>query len=160
MTLYELTGAYVGLKDLLDDLDVTEDSTAIVDTMESIQADIEDKADAYAICIKTAMNEISVLKGVKERAEARIKTRDNLIKRLKENLMNALTECDLKKLKTLRFSYSMGNTESVEIDADVPDQYMRVKKEPDKTAIKAALKAGEQIDWAHLEKTPSLRIVG
>ena len=49
-TLYELTSDFAELFDMLYDEDV--DSQTVVDTMEAIDMEIEDKADAYARIIQ------------------------------------------------------------------------------------------------------------
>jgi hypothetical protein len=38
-------------------------------------------------------------------------------------------------------------------DTAVPDAFCRIKREPDKTKIKAALEAGERLNWASLEQS-------
>lgn len=43
--------------------------------------------------------------------------------------------------------------EKVVIDEDaVPDEYCRIKREPNKTAIKEMLQSGVQTNWARLER--------
>ena len=50
MRLYELTGQFLELLDMLEDEEV--DEQVIMDTLESVEYEIEDKADGYAKIIK------------------------------------------------------------------------------------------------------------
>ena len=49
--LYELTGEFLQLMDMLEDEEC--DEQCIMDTLESIEYEIEDKADGYAKIIKS-----------------------------------------------------------------------------------------------------------
>ena len=48
--LYELTGFFLELMDMLEDEEC--DEQCIMDTLESVEYEIEDKADGYAKIIK------------------------------------------------------------------------------------------------------------
>ena len=48
--IYELTGQFLQLLDMLEDEEV--DEQVIMDTLESVEYEIEDKADGYAKIIK------------------------------------------------------------------------------------------------------------
>ena len=65
------------------------------------------------------------------------------------------------KFKTDLFSFRIQkNPVSVKIDNedDVPPEYLKITTSVNKTAIKEAIESGEDIPYAHLEQSESLRI--
>ena len=65
MKLYELTEQYDGVMNLLYDGET--DEQTILDTLESIEGEIEDKADNYAKIIKTMTAEAEAIKSEEDR---------------------------------------------------------------------------------------------
>lgn len=62
-----------------------------------------------------------------------------------------------EKFKTDLVTVSFRRAEAVEVDPDteLPPEFRRVKYEPDKTAIKAALKAGKEVQGCCLTQNTS-----
>lgn len=158
-TLYELTNEYMMLLEMAEDPDV--DPQAFEDTLEGLGGEIEIKADGYAKVMKQlemqidgCANEIKRLQNIK-------KVYENNIQRMKEHLESAMRATGKTKFKTQLFSYGIQkNPASLIIDDEkqIPIEYLVIKQEANKTAIKEAIKAGEQFEWARLEQTESLRI--
>lgn len=158
-TLYELTGEYLELLDLIEQRDF--DEQLLADTLEGIGGEIEVKADGYAKVMlelsgRTDMlgQEISRLKSKKESIE-------NSIKRMKQDLENSMRVTGKTKFKTELFSFGIQkNPASVHIDdpAAIPAEFL-IPQDPkvDKAAIKKLL-IEEGVPWAHLEQSESLRI--
>lgn len=159
MTLYELTDDYLRLLEFAEDPDC--DPEVLKDTMDGITGAIEDKADGYAKVIKELDARAEALAKEADRLSSRKKTIEGNIKRMKEHLTLAMVATDKRKFKTNLFSFSVQrNQPSVKFDVpetEIPDDYMRIKKEPDKTSIKKAIEAGE-VSWAHLEESEGVRI--
>ena len=84
----------------------------------------------------------------------KIFTIENNIARMKQNLTSAMVLTGKRKFKTGLFSFSVRPSVSTVIDnADaVPDEFVRIKREPDKTAIKKTIQDGKEITFAHLEE--------
>ena len=81
---------------------------------------------------------------------------------LKNNLTNAMLEFGIKEIrgKTLKINFRKSesvNIDDVDIDT-LDDRFKRVKVEIDKTAIKQALKSGEQVEGARLAENQNLQI--
>lgn len=152
--LYELTGKFNQVAEML-----TEDefNPAVIDTLESLDLAIEDKADGYARLIK---NQEADSKGIAEeikRLQTRKQAIDNSIKNMKLSLQNAMIEIGKTKFKTDLFSFNIQkNPVKVEIVNEelIPDQFKKIKIEFDKTAIKKA----ENVPGAELVQSESLRI--
>lgn len=129
--LYELTGQFLKLMNMLEDEDC--DESCIVDTLESIEYEIEDKADGYAKIIKSLESDIEGLSKESNRILARKKTYENRIKWLKENLEMCMRTIGKKKFTTDLFSFNIqknGGKRKLVIDVDVenvPEEY-RIKQ--------------------------------
>ncbi len=65
-SLYELTGQMAYLKELLEDSEVEE--PVVLETMESIEYEIEEKADGYAEIIRMLSSEVDAIDGEREKA--------------------------------------------------------------------------------------------
>jgi hypothetical protein len=158
MTLYELTDDYLRLMDMADDPDI--DPEVFRDTLDGITDSIEKKADGYARIMKELTARAEMLKAEAERMTARKKAIEESIKRMKNNLTTSMVVTNKRKFSTDLFTFYLQKSTSTVIDDEkaVPDEYMRIKKEPDKTAIKKAIEEGKAIPFAHLEKNEGVRI--
>ena len=160
MTLYELTGQYRELLDMAECGDV--DPDALRDTLEALSGEIEDKAEGYACIIKQLEADAVALKTEEDRLEARRKSIEGNIRRMKQILQNAMYATGKNKFKTNLFSFGIQkNPASVFIgDMDqVPERFMIPQPDiPDKAAIKEYLKENGDQSWAQLTQGESLRI--
>ncbi len=159
MKLYELTGNYLILQQMLEE---AEDQQAILDTIESIEAVIEEKADNYARIIKNLEADIAGIKTEEQRLADKRRTLENNVKWLKGNLEESMRATGKTKFKTTLFSFGIQkNPPSVEIldENKIPAEYL-IPQNPvvDKKAILAALREGKEFDFAQLKQGESLRI--
>ena len=125
---------------------------AIADTLEGIEGELTAKVDNIACLIKNTNAEIKALADEERALRERRQTKVNMVDRLKKYLVDALTDADIKKVEGTRAVVSLRNGKSVEVDegAELADKYLRIKSEPNKTAIKEALQSGVKIDGARL----------
>jgi hypothetical protein len=156
------------LLELAEDPDI--DEQAFMDTLEGIEGALEDKADNYAKCMRMLEADAKGIKAEEERLAKRRKTIESNVSRIKSALQYAMEATGKTKFKTQLFSFTVrNNAESVIIDTDnirnIPDQYLKFKEpEADKTAIKKAIKEGDEdtqkalLKLCHLERTKSLLI--
>ena len=162
-TLYEISLEFQRLYDLADEMDLTREELA--DTLEGLDWEFEDKADSYAVVIRSLEGDIASLKSEIERLSNRKRTIKNNISRMKEALEMAMRTSNKTKFKTKLFSFGIQkNPPSLKIDQPdmVPEEYL-IPQAPkvDNTAIKRFLKALDEDDhcsWAHLEQSESLQI--
>ena len=162
-TLYELTDEYLRFLDEVD-----EDDEAFIDTLESIEGEIEDKADNYAKLIKEFEAEAEKFDKESKRLADKRDAIKNKVSRMKRSLEQAMIVTGKTKFKTELFSFGIQkNTPSVVLSFDdkdaaeidkLPDRFVKVTKTVNKTAIKDAINAGEDIGFAHLEQSESIRI--
>ena len=170
--IYELTGEYLELLNMLEDEEV--DEQVIMDTLESIEFEIEDKADGYAKIIKSLETNVEGLSKEADRLTTRKKTYENRIKWLKQNLEMCMRATGKRKFTTDLFSFGIqknGGKRKLVIDVDVenvPERY-RIKQPDaiDGDSIREYLKENGlegqdgslNCDFAHLEpQGESLRI--
>ena len=170
--IYELTGQFLQLLDMLEDEEV--DEQVIMDTLESVEYEIEDKADGYAKIIKALEVDVDGIQKENDRLTSRKKTYENRIKWLKQNLEMCMRATGKKKFTTDLFSFNIqknGGKRKLTIDVDVeniPEEY-RIKQ-PDAVngdKLREYLKENGlegqdgslNCEWCHLEpQGESLRI--
>ena len=158
--LHEIPAALAGMLDLIQ---VDEEPGEIEPaTLESVQIASEEKIIATAMYIRRldALNKATkeTIQDLQERVSADSK-RIEALKWLMTKAMDSLQYTEVKSPEvTLRFRKSS----SVEItdSESLPEKFLRTKTvvEPDKTAIKNALKAGEKIQGVQLVESRNLQI--
>jgi len=166
-SLYELTETFKQIQAMLED---DTDEQVLKDTLDSIDwdKDFEDKCDNYVMVIRNTEMSIAsdngqieyldkLLKSVKASKQAK----ENKIRRMKENMYDAMNKVGKTKFKSQRFSFwTQKNTPSLVIDnpANIPLEYFKIPEpEIDREAIKKALKDGAELGFAHLETTEGVR---
>lgn len=163
MTLYDLTGQYLELLDMMDDPDI--DEQTILDTLESVGGEIEDKADNYAKIMVELQNKVEAMDLEIKRLQERRKSLENNIERMKNNLQASMIATGKRKFKTNLFSFGIqknGGALPVILDVDVddlPEYLLIVSKSPNKKAIAEAIENDPELTFAHFgERGESLRI--
>ena len=161
--IYEITNDYLQIMAMLEDSDL--DPQTLADTMEGIEGEFEIKAENYAKVMKNLEGDILAIKAEIDRLTSKKRVIENNIKSMKSNLQYAMEATGKTKFKTELFSFNIQkNAPSVVIDLEdlskLPSQFIKQREiEADKTAIKEALKRGENLDGiAHWEQGESLRI--
>lgn len=162
MTLRELTSQYQELMDMATDPDMDPDMVA--DTMEAVEGEIEDKADAYAVILARLEADAGMVAEEIKRLQAWKKRLEENGKRMKDSLLRAMRATGKEKFKTAYHAYSIRkNPPALVVDANwqyIPAHYL-IYKEPeiDRAAIKKALTAGADLGGiAHLEQSEGVRI--
>lgn len=153
-SLYELSEKWAIAKDMFYDNEV--DDQVIFDTLEAIEGEIEDKADKYAIILRTMAGDIETIKKEEARLYTRRASLERRSKALKERLQANLEFVGKTKFKTALFSFSIaknGGKQPIEITSnmdEIPGKYLIPQPPiPDKEAIRELLK-DKEVDWAQL----------
>lgn len=159
-TLYNLTAEYMELLNMSEEEEL--DPQVLADTLEGMDGELEQKAENYAMMINTLNGQADMLSAEIKRLTERKKTLENNSKRMKESLENAMNLTGKRKFKTLLFSFGIQKNPPVLVvddESKVPEEFVKIKKEIDKAALKKFVKDNENgLDFAHLEQTESLRI--
>ena len=159
MKLYEITGEILELLMMAEDSEL--DQKMIRDTMEGLDFEFEEKAEAYAKVVKTLGMDIAGLDEEIQRMTKRKATIKNNIDRLKRSLEGAMIATGKRKFKTPLFGFGIQkNPPSLNIldESKVPAEFW-IEQQPklDKKAALAYVKENK-VDWAELSQTESLRI--
>lgn len=158
--LYKLTNDYETVLNMLYDEDADEEM--ILDTLEAIEGEIEDKANNYAKIIKELEAKQNARKEEAKRLTESAKVFENRVKALKSNLFNSMKATGKTKFATDLFSFNIaknGGKQTLTIDGEVPEEYTKTITENDTDKIRQALEKGEKLTFAHFEpRGESLRI--
>jgi hypothetical protein len=163
MKLYQLADEYQQALEVLDDPELPEE--VVRDTLEALQGGLVQKGQAVAAYALNLSAEIEVLKAHEKRVAAKRKALEGREEWLRGYLKSNMERCGINEIKAIdgTFTAKLGKGRpSVVIDDDklIPDdsEFVRWKREVDKTAIAAAIKSGQEVPGAHLETRPTLRI--
>lgn len=157
-TLYVLTGQALALQQMAFDGEI--DEQTFKDTMESLDYEIEEKADSYAKIDKMLDAEIKALTAEITRLTSRKKALENNQDRLKRNLESSMIALGKTKFKTLLFSFGIQkNPVTVNVIGRVPKRFY-IPQEPklDKKALIEYVKKHGNTKYAELTQSESLRI--
>lgn len=162
MKIYEIPGA---LRDLLDRLDADPDTGEVdgdaLAAYAEYQGQAAEKLEGTACYVRELEAEAEAIKAEEDRLAKRRKALEGKAARLKTYLMPAL-EAVGGKVKGVMASLRISRTQAVKVlDLEaLPEAFRRIKTtiDPDKTAIKKALKSGEDIPGAVLEERQSVVI--
>ena len=162
-SLYVLKDEYLQLLNMLEDPEI--DDQIVLDTLEGLDFELEVKAENYAKIIKELEGSVEVIKMEQKRlADKKGKLEAN-VKKLKDNLQEAMTATGKTKFKTDLFSFAIqknGGALPVIVDVDtaeLPDELVVVTEKPDLKAIGELLKSDPNCKYAHYgERGESLRI--
>ena len=156
--LYELSTGYKNIEYLLENGENNEELAAVLN---SLDAEIEDKAENIAKILKNNEADIKAFKEEEKRLAERRKALENSNKRLKEYLEENMKMTGKTKFKKGTFSFNIAkNPASVEItNVDIISSDYKVLTETlDKKAILQDLKDGKDVQGANLKQSESLRI--
>lgn len=159
-TIFELKNEYLQLLMMLEDGEIEEQ--VLLDTLEGIEYELEEKADNYARVRLSLLGDIETLKGEEKRLYERRKALENNVKKLERILQDTMKLTGKELIKTPYFTFKIAkNPKSLVIDDmdSIPSEFL-IPQPPtvDKKALKEALKNIEKCDYAHLEQGESLRI--
>ena len=159
MKLYEINDAYYKWLEKVKENDGELTQEMLIE-YESIDGEFEEKAEAYAILIKTLNAEAELIKAEKQRLDERQKQKERLAESLKERLTQSMQFLEKDKLETAKCKISFRSSTAIEIvdEAKLPDEYFKIERKPKKSEIKEALKAGVAIDGAVLVERKNIQI--
>lgn len=153
-SLYELTEEWAAVMEMLYDDEI--DERTVLDTLEAIEGEIEDKADKYAIILRIMAGDIEAIRKEETRLYARRVSLERRSKELKDRLQANLEFVGKTKFKTALFSFSVvrnGGKQPIDITGnldEIPGKYLIPQPSiPDKEAIRELLKEKE-VEWAQL----------
>ena len=160
-SLYELTKNY---HDALDAICIDEETGEVTgfDVIDSIGADIEDKAEAVALYIKNLEAFSEAIYKEMTNLKLRYQTNTKKVDSLKRHLQKCLDIAGKERIETPKAKISFRMSKAVVIDNEevLPKEYIICKTEysPNKTAIKQAFKEGKTVLGARLVENRNIQI--
>lgn len=163
-SLYNLRMDYQILMEQLYDSEVSED--ILLDTLDSIEGAIEDKADSYARILRQIDADIDNIKAEEVRMRSRRMALESRKEFLKGNLYSTMKAVGLKQIKTPLFTVNIqknGGKRALVLDVPVeelPECFRKVEYKADTEALRQWLDGAEDnCPFCHLEEQgESLRI--
>lgn len=166
MKLYEIADQYQQMLMEMEEYELPEE--VILNTMECIQDTADEKIDTIASIIKNLTGDIKALKEESAALAARAKTKQNNVDRLEKYLSSylPLVGYDTKPFENNHHKVSFRKSAQVEVLPEFiqwasqnAEDLLRYKDpEPDKTKIKEAIKAGEDLPFAQIVERRNLQI--
>ena len=163
--IYELTTEFVSIYDALiasADDETGEVSVDLVAALNDVQMKFEEKAIATAVVYRMIDEESKRAEAAIKRLTAYKKRLDTERDRVKNTLSDACIATGTEKLRGIYASISFRRSEQTVIDNvdALPAEFIKQKVEyqPDKTAIKEAIKGGRDVPGAHLETVNNIQI--
>lgn len=169
MKLYELTQEFESLFESLDDMDGEDMEQAWFDTLESIEAEFDEKAENIAVFIKELTADIKAIKDEEHKQAERRRAKEHHVERLKAYLLGAMNATHRETIDGSRARVSVrSNAESPRFAdeekfvmwaiANADDLLTYPQPKISKTAVKDYIRAGGEIPGVTLERSQSVII--
>ena len=160
--LYELSAGYASILDAYDAAETDEEREELLAMLADAGDEISNKAENYAKVIRMKEEEAKGFKAEADRLTARRQAAENMVKRLKAALLDAMKLTNTQEIKTSIGKWRVQNNplscEVVDIDK-VPIQY-HIKQE-DKIDKKGLIdyykQTGELIDGVEFKQEQGIR---
>lgn len=163
LSLYHMTEEYRAALVALSDAEM--DPQAVADTLEGLQGELTAKAANVAAFAMNLEAEAEAMKAAETRIKARRQSLEKRTEQLRDYLLRNMTAAGIREISALDKSFRvrvMDGRESVVIDDEkaLPADFLRIKtvEEPNKVAIAQAIKEGQEVPGAHVERKPQLKI--
>ncbi|MDD7545615.1 siphovirus Gp157 family protein [Actinobacillus porcinus] len=165
MKLYEIAEQYKNIAELLQNPEFAEEQDVIA-ALENIEDDFNHKVEQTVYILKNIESEIDPIDAEIKRLTAMKKARQNNIDRIKDRLKLNMKATGIDSVNCSLFKVSYRETENNAVELDeglflannLNEDFVTVKITPNKTAIKNALKNGEDVIGAKLVNSQVLTI--
>lgn len=164
MSLYEIDSRIKAIIDSIYDSADEDGEVGDIDLTElqELQEAREVKLENIALYAKNLSSEASAIKEEEIILATRRKRLESKCERLKGILINAMKEDGNKKISSPRFEAVLRESKKTEITdmEKIPEEFIvtKVEKNPDKTAIKKAIEAGQEITGASVVTNTTITI--
>ena len=124
------------------------------------ESNLQEKAINYGYVIKNFESEVDIIDEEIKRLNALKKSRVNTVEKLKTNISNAMQLFGILEVKAPTFKMNFRKSESVEIYEGLSNEYIteKISYQPDKIAIKNAIKEGKTVNGAGIIINYNLQI--
>jgi hypothetical protein len=157
-SLFEISQELQAVLSAIESGDIPEE--AAEDMLEGVQIELSIKAEDLACYIKERRAYAASVKYLEDEYKKRRQALESHADRLEAYLSRTMLANDIKKLECPRCVISHRASERVAIDNEslLPRDFIKLTPEPNKTAIKAAIKAGNTVHGARIEAHQNIQI--
>ena len=151
-TLYEIN------EEILNCVDAETGEIIDQDKLSQLQMDFDDKVEGIALWIKDLLSDAAAIKAEKNKLAERQRVCENKAENLKKYLSGFLAG---QKFKTARVTISYRKSKAVDVQdmTAVPEEFLKYSDPVlNKTEVKKALEAGEEIPGCVLVENQNIQI--
>jgi hypothetical protein len=163
LSLFEVAAEYRAAVEKLSDLDL--DDQTLADTLESLPGELEVKAKNVAMFARDLEATAASIKDAEAQMAARRKAIENRAAGVRRYILSSMQLAGMTKIECPHFALTVkNNPPAVEIyePLSVPAAFMKQPEppppSPDKTAIKEAIKRGEEVPGCRMTQGKRLDI--
>lgn len=159
MNLFNIKQEYINLVNSIIDNN-GELSPELSQALAINETELKEKAINYGYVIRSFEYENDIIDAEIKRLKALKEQKEKAIQKLKDAVSDAMNIYGIEKVESPALKLSFRKSESVEISENLDKRFMieKVTLQPDKVAIKEAIKKGEQVEGAVLVINQNLQI--
>ena len=159
MNLFNIKQEYINLVNTIIDNN-GELSPELSQALAINETELKEKAINYGYVIRSFEYENDIIDAEIKRLKSLKEQKEKAIQKLKDAVSDAMNLYGIEKVESPALKLSFRKSESIEISENLDKRFMieKVTLQPDKVAIKEAIKKGEQVDGAVLVINQNLQI--
>lgn len=159
MNLFNIKQEYINLVNTIIDNN-GELSPELSQALAINETELKEKAINYGYVIRSFEYENDIIDAEIKRLKALKEQKEKAIQKLKDAVSDAMNLYGIEKVESPALKLSFRKSESIEISENLDKRFMieKVTLQPDKVAIKEAIKKGEQVEGAVLVINQNLQI--
>lgn len=159
MNLFNIKQEYINLVNTIIDNN-GELSPELSQALAINETELKEKAINYGYVIRSFEYENDIIDAEIKRLKVLKEQKEKAIQKLKDAVSDAMNLYGIEKVESPALKLSFRKSESVEISENLDKRFMieKVTLQPDKVAIKEAIKKGEQVEGAVLVINQNLQI--
>jgi len=127
-------------------------------TLEITEAERMTKGEGYVYVIKQLRSQADMIKSEIKRLQELAKRYENSADKLSDTLLQSVIAHGQIKTALVTISSRKSKSVSITDEAVIPAEFLRIKTEPNKTAIKEAIESGQEVQGALIVENYSLNI--
>jgi Siphovirus Gp157 len=134
------------------------DEQTMLDTMASFESEAEEEILSLARSYILQEAQERLMRDEERRLASKRRTSEKINEQKAQLIKKYMMRIQKEKIKSALVDLAIRSSKAVEITAEVPTDFCRVKFEPDLKTIKEKIEAGEKIDFAKIVERKNLNI--
>jgi hypothetical protein len=157
MNLYQIKNEYLTIASQLEQGELTPE---IEQQLQINEEQLKEKAINYAYVIRSFEYDNDIIDAEIKRLKQLKEQKENAIDKLKNAVSDAMQLYGIEKIDSPTLKLSFRKSESIEVSDNLDKKYLIEKTtlQPDKNAIKQAIKDGQQVEGAVLVTNYNIQI--